>query len=470
VTVFILGGGPAGLAVANGLTDSQTARFVVVERGKQLGGLATTIAWAGIGSCDLGPHKIFTTDAALMARVAALLPKADWLVRDKISSIYMRGHYIPYPPSPFSLVRVFGPVRFLGMLLGYAGARVRAMFGAREPQTFEEDLTGRLGPDLYEHLFKPIALKLWGDPTRLDVKLSRGRIQTPSLVEVIARLLKLRQTSDFEALTFRYPQGGLRRLWDSIEAKGQSHGSFLCDHTVDQLEVRDGRITRILCRRAGGDAAAFDVSADDFVVSTLPLSLTSHLLRDHLGSTTVQLVNEVIALNDLLLVYLHVNVPSLLEESWVFVPDPDIVFHRVSEQESFDPGMTPDGSIVCCEVMSSETRPLNAKSDQELIDACKAGLARMGYRGFEVRAARVIRLPRSYPVFRPGFEGKLDRILTAFDRIANFRTVGRQGSFSYIGTLDAMDMGYGCARWLDDRGADAWERERVRTRHYPVLD
>jgi hypothetical protein len=85
----------------------------------------------------------------------------------------------------------------------------------------------------------------------------------------------------------------------------------------------------------------------------------------------------------------------------------------------------------------------------------------------------VIRLRSSYPVFRPGFEAALTDVLAALDRIVNFRTVGRQGAFNYIGTLDAMDIGYGAARWYLAREPDvpdAWQSERERTRHYPVLD
>jgi hypothetical protein len=37
--------------------------------------------------------------------------------------------------------------------------------------------------------------------------------------------------------------------------------------------------------------------------------------------------------------------------------------------------------------------------------------------------------------------------LAGIDHIENLRTIGRQGAFNYIGTLDAMDIGYGAARW-----------------------
>lgn len=472
MTVYILGGGPTGLAVADGLTDNDGPEFLLLERGRRLGGLAQTISWDDAGAHDLGPHKIFTLDAELMKRVESLLPAEDWLTREKVSSIYMNGHYLPYPPSPFSLAGVFGLKAFAKMVIGYAGARLAGLLGRSQPGTFEEDLIGRLGPGLYGVLFKPIALKLWGDPRKLDVKLSQGRVQTPSLVEVFARLLGVRKKSGFEALTFRYPRGGLGRLWDSIEKKCQGHGRFFCGTTVTGLDVRDGRVSaiRYVSDETGSQEKLLEVGADDFVVSTLPLQLLTGLLKESLPVRVLDSAERVVALNDLILVFLHVETADFLKESWVFVPDPAIVFHRLSEQESFDPGMTPRGSIVCCEIMSNEMRRMTEKSNDDLIQASLKGLVEMGYGDVAIKNSRVIRLPRSYPVFRPGYEEGLQEILGALDGLSNLRTLGRQGAFNYIGTLDAMDIGYGFARWYGRKDHDAWVAERKRTNHYPVLD
>lgn len=470
MTVFILGGGPAGLAVADGLTDQGGTDFTIIERGSRLGGLAQTLEWDGVGWHDLGPHKIFTLDEELMRRVVALLPPSDWLTRDKVSSIYINGCYLPYPPSPFSLAGVFGLPTFARMVAGYGLARAKALITTGEPKTFEEDLTGRLGTPLYEVLFEPIALKLWGPPSTLDVKLSKGRVQTPSLVEVFARLLKLKSSSDFEALTFRYPKGGLGRIWDAIEKKTQSKGKLHLLQTVSGFDVDRNRIQAIHVTSGDGQKQSLKIGDDDFIASTLPIALTMELLGSAFPSELLQLARDIIALNDLVLVFLHTDQTNFMDDSWVFVPDSKILFHRVSEQESFDPGMVPNGSIVCCEVMSSGTRPMAAKPDQELIDRCIADLKKMEFRDFKVLNSRVIRLPKSYPVYRVGYEAGLARITDALDEVKNFRTVGRQGSFNYIGTLDAMDIGYGFARWYKERSSAPWQAERARTSHYPVLD
>lgn len=469
MTTYILGAGPAGMAVADGLNDGNGGDFVLLEKSPCLGGLAQTVDWNNIGTHDLGPHKIFSLDRKLIIRIEGLLPETDWLTREKISSIYMNGHYLPYPPSPFSLASVFGLPAFVRMVAGYGAARLASIIGSHNPNTFEEDLVNRMGTPLYEVLFKPIAVKLWDDPRALDVNLSRGRVQTPSLIEVLGRLLKLKKTSDFEALTFRYPKGGLGRLWSAIEAKSHTKGKFLLERSVTQFVADNGRIQEIHYQ-SNGTQGRIEVGPNDYVVSTLPLSLTTKLLRDSLSKHLPDLADKVVTLNDLLLVFLHVDRASLLDESWVFVPDPNIIFHRLSEQESFDPEMTKKGSIVCCEIMSGPGRPLAEKTDDELCGSCVKGLANMGYSGFKLLDQRIIRLPKSYPVFRTGFEAGLAELIQSLDQFENFRTIGRQGAFNYIGTLDAMDIGYGFSDWLVSGKRQPWQQERERTNHYPVLD
>lgn len=469
MTIYILGAGPAGMAVVDGLSDANDANFVLFERSETLGGLAQTVIWSDIGKHDLGPHKIFSLDKKLVNRVEGLLASTDWLTRNKISSIYMNGHYLPYPPSPFSLAGVFGLPAFIRMVAGYGVARLASIIGSKNPGTFEEDLINRMGRPLYEVLFKPIAVKLWGNPLELDVKLSRGRVQTPTLIEVLGRLLKLKKNSNFEALTFRYPKGGLGRLWSAIEAKAHTKGKILINHAVTRLVADKGRIKEIHYL-TNGNQGRIEVGPNDYIVSTLPLSVVAKMLEESLPKHLLKLADKVVNLNDLLLIFLHIDQPSLLNESWVFVPDPNIVFHRLSEQESFDPEMTKNGSIVCCEIMSGPDRLLSTKSDDELCDAALTGLAKMGYSDFKILHQKVIRLPESYPVFRTGYETGLAELIQSLDLFDNFRTIGRQGAFNYIGTLDAMDIGYGFADWLVKGRCQPWTQERERTNHYPVLD
>ena len=469
MTVFILGGGPAALGLADGLAAARK-NFVLLERQQRLGGLATTLRWDDHGAHDLGPHKLFTKDELLMRRVEALLPPDAWLTQEKRSSIYMGGHYLPYPPSPFSLAKVYGWPAFAQMTAGYAAAMAGSLRTLPPPRTFEHDLQRRIGDPLYQAVLRPIALKLWGNPRRLDVKLSQGRVQTPSPFEIVRNLLGAKKESGFEALTFRYPKGGLQRLWESIEARASGQGQFILGAEIDGIAVEGDRVRRLEVRQHDGKRRTFTLGPDDFVMSTIPLQAVGKLLGPALDQAAVDTISEVVVLNTLLLVFIKLRRERLLSDSWVFVPDPDVPFHRVSEQASFDPGMTPQGTIACCEIMDNELRPMAKKSDAELQALALTGLARMGF-DVDPVAMRVVRLRHSYPVFRPGFESRLEAVLAQLDRLRNYRTVGRQGAFNYIGTLDALDIGFGAARWLEQgHDSDAWSAERSRTRHYPVLD
>ena len=99
MTTYILGAGPTGLAVADGLIDARAGDFVVLEQSTNLGGLAQTVRWEGVGNHDFGPHKIFSLNKSLIHRVEALLPDSGWLTRNKVSSIFMRGQTIYFLPA-----------------------------------------------------------------------------------------------------------------------------------------------------------------------------------------------------------------------------------------------------------------------------------------------------------------------------------------------------------------------------------
>ena len=245
----------------------------------------------------------------------------------------------------------------------------------------------------------------------------------------------------------------------------------MVNHEVENLECdAQGRIKSIQVRDLeSNQIKTLRIADDDYVVSTLPLSLNARFLKSQLSDKALDVARNVVKLNDLVLVFLHIEADELTENSWIFVPDPEIIFHRLSEQNSFDESMVPSGSIVCCEIMSSDQRPLADKSDNELVEACLAELVKLDFSNPTVKQSKVIRLPRSYPVYEVGFENRLSALISEFDALPNFKTIGRQGAFNYIGTLDAMDIGFGAAEWIIDRDKD-WQIERERTEHFPVLD
>ena len=154
-------------------------------------------------------------------------------------------------------------------------------------------------------------------------------------------------------------------------------------------------------------------------------------------------------MNDLFLVFLSIKKTKLFKESWVFVADRSVIFLRVSKQKSFDENMVKkDRTIVCCEVMINKFNK-NFSDQQQLIKQLK--ICHIKDEKIEVLDKKLVKLFKSYPVYEKEYEIKLRAIIDKYDSIDNFYTIGRQGSFNYIGTLDCMDIGFGFVKWLKNQ-------------------
>lgn len=474
MTVYILGGGPTGAALAQGLCDNDADDFVLIEREAQLGGMAQTLEWEGIGHHDLGPHKIFSLDKELVERVENLIPPESWGRRLKTSRIFHRGQFMSYPPGPFSMLQAFGWLTFTRMMIDFGLSKIGQLFFRKPAASFDEDLRRRLGATLYQNFFKPMAEKLWDDPKSLDVELSLSRVQLPSVIDILRGLAGKKKEGTFEALDFLYPRQGLQTIWDAIEKTCQLKGRVLLRHKVVSISEDESGIRRIVCQGNRDDEKLnFDLTREDVIFNTIPLNQLPGLFEKDLPPGIERDIATTLKLNDLYIVCLFIEEERLFQDSWIFVPDPAVLFHRVSEQASFSPEMVPRGSVVMCEVMDSATRPVANIEEHILAERCVEDLKKMGFHP-TCRQHRVLRLPQSYPVYKIGFQEARRRVLEVFDSMEGFKTIGRAGAFQYIGTLDAMDIGFGAADWIASvhrDGRDAkWSDERQRTGFYPVLD
>ena len=59
------------------------------------------------------------------------------------------------------------------MVVHFLFAKLNFLKFKKNLNSFEDDLTNRVGKALYKNIFEPIARKLWGNPKTLDLKLSQ---------------------------------------------------------------------------------------------------------------------------------------------------------------------------------------------------------------------------------------------------------------------------------------------------------
>ncbi len=465
--IYILGGGPTGISVAHELNKSSEEEFILVEKGKKIGGLAATLTWEPHGLHDLGPHKIFSIDKKLEEKVKLILGKDKWLTKKKKSKIYLNGNLINYPPSPLAILKTFGFILFIKFIISFFFQKFYLNFKNQKINSYKDHLTTRVGSKIFTNVFQPITEKIWGDPSKLDKKLSETRVQLPSIIDMILLAIGVKKKSSFEANEFIYPINGLNIIWEKIQ-NDIDNKRFYLNTIVNSFSIKDNRVSKIHVNKNGKEII-FNLSKNDLVVNTLPLSVVQNSFKNIFGDQFIENSKKVLKMNDLFLVFLSIKKTKLFDESWIFVADKSIIFHRVSEQKSFDEEMVKeDRTIVCCEVMRNKFN--QNFNDEQIIEKTIEDLSIIKKEKIEVLDKKLIKLFKSYPVYEKDYENKLKLILDKYDSIENFYSIGRQGSFNYIGTLDCMDIGFGFVNWLKNNDKINWDNERKRTNQYPILD
>ena len=435
----------AGLAAADRLAEGGRYPPVVLEREDRPGGLARSLRFAGVAT-DLGPHRIHTELPEVEQYIGRIAAPSLLTVRRK-SLIYLRGRYLPYPPSPVAMTKHLGPWQMGRFMMGYAAERLR-----RRPthETYETFMRRAFGRELYEFLLRPFSAKTWKiDPAELHADTARVRISAGNLTRMIAGLFRRERAGRETSLNqFRYVRGGIETLARHIAEHAQAAGATLtCNRTVEAIELDDNlRVRAVRC------AQAPDPVRGEVFLSTVPLpALTGELLPPDPRLSDAREAASGLEYLDMILVNLVVRRNRISDANWLYFPDPDFIFNRAHEAKSFDPEMGPeDRSVLCLEITLRRGDPIAREDDATLIRAVTEQIASTGlFDAAEVDDALVYRLPFAYPLYTLDYLDRLDRVLSGLRRIPNLMTLGRQGLFNHNNMDHSIRMGLDAADRLN---------------------
>ena len=117
----------------------------------------------------------------------------------------------------------------------------------------------------------------------------------------------------------------------------------------------------------------------------------------------------------------------------VYVPDPEILFHRVSFPHAFSERCAPEGSsIAMAEITANEGDGVWELGDEELLPRVTADLARIGLVDpAKVSYRRVVRFRYGYPVYDLEYRQNVTELREAV-AATGLRLLGRFAQFDYI--------------------------------------
>jgi len=431
--VVVLGAGPAGLIAAYELVRAGI-RTTVLERRPALGGLGGTSVLegrAGTYRFDFGGHRFITHNRDLMRLVDELVGD-DLLTATRKSVIRFGGRVYDYPLALGNLLRTAPP----RLLMGALRDLITSAFQSGSPQEdFASWTEARFGKTLYRTFFAGYTEKLWGvSPATLSADWAEQRISLVDLRDVARRLVPgAANNPRTYAQSYRYPRHGFGVIFERLAARVSEEGAAIrTGVSVTGLNLAGERVTAVETDQ--GPIAC------DAVVSTVPLP---DMVRMTGGNSTLRFRG-----------LRFLNFPMAMENvspwTWQYLSDPGMIATRLQEPRRRSPEMAPPGmTSLMMEIPCDPGDELWSMEDAPLFERIKGDLRRLGIdparttgEFFSARAAT------AYPLMSVGYVSERERALAHLGQFTNLIQCGRQGTFRYVFTDTAMEMGQMAAAML----------------------
>lgn len=462
--VVILGAGITGLTCAWKLAEKGFG-VVVLEKKDNVGGLSSSFHYKD-SVIDYGPHKIYTQIDEVLSELKKLVGD-DMLEQPKKSKVRLKGKYFDYPVAIPQLLTRLNPITSFGCGMSFFLAKAS---GKKDAKTYEEYILQRFGKNTYELVFKDLASKVWGDPKTLDAELARTRVSIPDLLEMLKRIvIGDRGKKEISAKTFYYPKQGIQEISDKMVDKiEEKNGKIMKGVNLRTFVSNNaGRITKIVFEHEGKNKT-LDA---DFFVSTIPLDDCVSLF-DSVPEKVLEACSK-LQYRALILLFLVIKKDRLFEDSFIFYPEKEFEFNRLSEQKAFSKTTVPEGkTILCAEITCDKDSERYNMTDKQLFETILPSIEKTGFcNRSEVEEFFTKRGSRVYPVYSVGFADNLKTVLAFLDEKENLITVGRQGLFNYNNIDHCMDMGFKTAKHIEEaQSKQQWDETRNSFSKYVIID
>jgi len=467
VKVAVIGAGPAGMAAAHELARGG-AEVEVFEASAFVGGMSRSFDLWG-QRVDLGPHRFFTADPRVN-RLWFEVVGDDYRMVDRLTRIYYQRRFFYYPLRARNALWNMGLYEASRCTASYLREKLVRSAGANGDDSFESWVVGRFGRRLFEMFFQSYSEKLWGIACdELDADFAAQRIKKFSLGEAVRSALGMSKNRHATLVDrFAYPVEGTgmvyRRMADRVrEAGGRVHVNapvrrVLCNRRTWHVQSSHRRTPYETVRVEGVELADGTRHDADRVVSTMPLTLLVQGFDD-VPPDVLRAVDQLTYRNTIL-VYLHVEGTDLFPDQWLYVHSPELASGRITNFRNWVPSICgrSTNTILALEYWCYDHDPAWSEPDDRLIGRADREIRRTGLLGeARVLDGHVVRIHRSYPVYRRGYKEHVRRVMQYLAPISGLSAIGRYGAFKYNNQDHSILTGLLAAEnVVDGRQHDLW--------------
>ncbi|MCF6153673.1 MAG: amine oxidase [Candidatus Brocadia sp.] len=424
--IVILGAGPTGLGAAYRLHETGYKNWTIYEKNNYVGGLSASFRDKQGFTWDIGGHILFSNIDRFNRLVDDLLHN-DVLTFKRESWIWLKDNFIKYPfQNNFHMhpdkELVFECVSGLFDVLQRKGSY----------KNFEEWIYHFFGEGIARHFMIPYNHKVWACPLNsMDYNWIAERVSIIDIKKVLKNIISLRDDSEWGPNnTFRYPLfGGTGGLFNKFLPYTRDH-LYLSKNAVQIATDRKEVIFE------DGEKASYDV-----LISTIPLTELLDKIEDKpewLGRSA-----EEFLWSGGYMVGIGIRKPCPSNKNWMYFPENNSPFYRVTYLSNYSPNVTPTGEFFSFLAETSYSR-FKTVSKETIIEKTIQGLINSKLLKEEDRSLIVstflVDIPYSFPVPFLGRDHIIKHIQSYLSE-QNIYSRGRFGGWKYeVGNMDHSVM------------------------------
>lgn len=442
--VLILGAGPSGLAAANVLTKAGT-HLLVVEGNSTVGGLSRTIQHHGF-RFDLGGHRFLTDNKKLEHLVRDVL-KGELLTVTRSSKILFHNKYYDYPLEPWNALSGLGFFTVIKIIFDYLLTQVKSRFWPTKPVSLEDWIVCKFGRTMFTIFFKDYSEKVWGiNCDEIAEEWAAQRIQGMSLFKAIKDAFVPIKDKEVRTLTrqFLYPVQGFGEISEGLHLaiKKDNKNDVLTSARIVGIHHADQSIESITVQ-CGKDSQVY--GANEYICS-IPITAVVNLLDPPAPPEILEAALN-LKFRDLIIVTVMIDRDRVTDQTWIYIPDPDVPFGRIHEPKNWSKDMAPSGKThLVTEYFCFKSDNLWSQTDEELTELTVNHLQNLGFiKDDEVFDSVVLRIPNAYPLFEVDYLKHYEQVFHYLEGFQNLHLIGRAGKFRYYNTDHAMESGMAAA-------------------------
>ena len=407
-----MGGGISGVALAAHLGED----VEVLEAQDRTAGLCETVIEDGFTYDAAGPHIMFSKNKDVLQLMISVLGSNVHQKRRE-NKIWFRGRLVKYPFE--NDLASLPPEDNFDCIYGY----LQNPRQNETPTSLADWSYVTFGKGISEKYFIPYNRKIWNyDPEQIGLEFV-SRIPKPPLADVLKSAIGISTEGYLHQLNFSYPiEGGFEAIVRAFAARVRG-------------KIRTGWKVASVKREPDGDWRIRSTSGEERrarnLVSTIPIH---ELLPLWEGAPAA--AHEAAArlrYNSLINVVIGSNEDRGYPYTAIYVPDPDITFHRISFPCAFSERCAPQGSfLMMAEITANAGDGVWELSDETLIERTIDDLNRMGLLDrARVSYRRVMRFKYGYPVYDLSYRANVTAMREAV-AATGLRLLGRFAQFDYI--------------------------------------